>query len=284
MKHLATLILATLLLMLGIGSEAAAQLEVHLTPVRHEYLLGESVALKLTLTNHTDTSIVLDNQPGHPWLTFSLTREGSTNIITPNAIPRFPKTVLAPGSQRSFQVDLRPYYTFNQATSYKVYASVRMPDMRTAYSSNRARFVLSFGSNMGSFNVQAGGKNLQMCVKLLTVNNKYHLFGQVLDNDTRTVLGACAVGPYLNFMKPCIKLDSAQNIHILCQSTPNLYSYAVMGTNGKRIDHRTLIRASGPVELVNTGNGIRIIGLANYVKPKPEEEGIRSTSERPTPR
>ncbi len=283
MKQLITLILTTLLLCAGFSTQASAQIDVRLAPLRHEYLLGEGVALKLTLTNHTDTSIVLENLPDRPWLTFTLTRSGSSNTISPIAIPRFPKTILTPGSQRSFQVDLRPFYHFNTATSYKVFASVRMPDMRTAHSSNRASFNLSFGGNVSSFNVRAGGRNLQMCVKLMTVGGKSHLFGQVLDNDTRSVLGACSVGPYLNFMKPRVKLDSQQNLHILCQSTPNLFSYAVIGTNGKRLDHRTLTRTGGPVDLVSTGGGIRLIGLHTYVAPKPEEEGVRSASERPTP-
>ncbi len=281
MKHITTLIFATLLLLLGLASQATAQLDVRLTPLRHEFLLGENVALKLTLTNHTDRSIVLENLPGRPWLTFTITQSGSSNTISPIAIPRYPKTVLSPGSTRSFQVDLKPYFRFNRANSYKAIASVRMPDMQTAHSSNRASFTLSFGGNVSSYTVQAGGKTLQMCVKLLRVGEKNHLFGQVLDNDTRTVLGACVVGPYLNFMKPRVMLDREQNLHILCQSTPTLFSYAVMGTNGKRLDHRTLVRTSGPVDLVSTGGGMRLVGLTNYVRPKPEEEGVRSASERP---
>ncbi len=281
MKHITTLFLTTLLLLLGFAGQAPAQLDVRLTPLRQEYLLGESVALKLTLTNHTDRSIVLDNLPGRPWLTFTITQSGSNNTISPKVIPRFPRTELTPGAKRSFQVDLNPYFHFNVANSYKAIASVRMPDMQTAHSSNRAAFTLSFGGNVNSFTVQAGGRTLQMCVKLMRVGEKDHLFGQVLDNDSRTVLGACAVGPYLNFMKPRVMLDGAQNLHILCQSTPNLFSYCVMGTNGKRISHQTLTRTSGPVDLVSTGGGIRAIGLKKYVRPKPEEEGVRNASERP---
>ncbi len=281
MKHITTLILATLVLLLAFAEQAAAQLDVRLTPVRREFLLGENVALKLTLTNHTDRSLVLDNLPGRPWLAFTITQSGDSNTISPVAIPRFPKTVLSPGAKRSFQVDLKPYYRFNTANSYKAVASVRLPDMQSTYSSNRAGFTLSFGGNVSSFTVQAGGRTLQMCAKLMRVGQQDYLFGQVLDNDTRTPLGACAIGPYLNFMKPRLMLDSAQNLHILCQSTPNLFSYAVMGTNGKRLEHRTFVRTAGPVDLVSTGGGIRLVGLRPYVAPKPEEEGIRSASERP---
>ena len=176
---------------------------------------------------------------------------------------------------------MKPYFRLNRANSYRAVASVRMPDMKTVHSSNRAGFSLSFGGNVRSFAVHADGKDLQMCVKLMHANGRDHLFGQVLDNGTRTALGACVIGPYLNFTPPVIKLDRAQNLHVLCQSPPNLFTYAVMGTNGKRLDHRTFKRIGGPVDLVTTGDGIRITGLVPYVAPKPGEEGMHNASERP---
>ncbi len=279
MKHIIPLVLAALCLL--IGGRAFAQLDVRLEPVRKEFLLGESVALKLTFTNHTDRTIALSNTPGRSWLTFTVTQSGSQIPLRPVAVPNFPKMTIGPGSRQSYQVNLRPYYRFNTANSYKVIASVRMPDMQTTYSSNRAGFTLSFGGNVSSFRVQAGGRNLQMCVKLMRVDNKDYLFGQVLNDDTRTALGACAVGPYLNFMKPRVVLDRAQNLHILCQSTPTLFSYAVMGTDGQRKVHQVLTRTGGPVDLVSTGNGIRALGLTKYVAPKPDAENTHSASDRP---
>ncbi len=279
MKHIIPLLLALACLLLG--SQAAAQLDVRLDPIRKEYLLGESVALKLTLTNRTDRSISLHNLTGRCWLSFTVTQSGDNNAISPKAIPRYPDITLAPGAKRSFQVDLRPFYRFNRANNYKVIATVRMPDMRTTHSSNRAGFSLSFGGNVSSYAVQARGQNLQMCVKLMHVNDSDYIFGQVLNNNTREAMGACVVGKYLRFMKPLAMLDSAQNLHILCQSTPELFSYAVMGTDGRRQKHQVYKRTGGRVDLVSTGSGVRPVGLVPYVAPKDDDAGIRSASDRP---
>ncbi len=279
MKHILPLLLALACLLLS--SQALAQIDVRLDPIRKEYLLGESVALKLTLTNRTDRSVVLSNIPGRCWLSFTVTQSGDNNPISPKALARYPKLELPPGSKRSFQVNLRPYYRFNRANNYKAIATVRMPDMETTYSSNRASFSLSFGGNIRSYAVQAGGQNLQMCVKLMHVDKSDYVFGQVLNNDTREALGACVVGKYLRFMQPIAMLDRQQNLHILCQSTPEFFSYAVMGTDGKRRQHGVYKRTGGPVDLVSTGSGVRPVGLAPYVPPAPGKEGEHSASDRP---
>ncbi len=280
MKHILPLLLAVFCLLLG--GQAAAQIEVRLDPVRKEFLLGENISFKLTLINRTDRHIVLDNSPGRGWLSFTVTQSGDNNPISPKAIPMFPRTELPPGANRSYQLNLRPYYRFNRANNYKAIATVRMPDMQTTHSSNRAGFALSFGGNIKSYAVQVGGQNLQMCVKLMHVGQNDYIFGQVLNNNTREALGACVVGKYLRFMQPIAMLDKHQNLHILCQSTPELFSYAVMGTDGRRRDHGVYKRAAGgPVDLISTGNGVRPIGVIPYVAPKPDEAGEHSASDRP---
>ena len=86
---------------------------------------------------------------------------------------------------------------------------------------------------------------------------------------------------YLSFMKPIVKLDRAQNLHLLCQSSPKYYTYAVMNTQGDRREYRLLVLSGGPVDMVSTGGGIRYIGLVPYTKPKGEKSHYHSASERP---
>ena len=83
-------------------------------------------------------------------------------------------------------------------------------------------------------------------------------------------------------MTPSVLLDSAQNMHVLCQSSPEFYTYSVMNTHGKRSSAKLYKRIGGqPVDLVSTGKGIITVGLFPYVAPKPGSEKIRKASERP---
>lgn len=272
-------ILIVLLCFLTLG-QVQAQVEVRLEPVRKELVLGENVSMKLTLVNHTDATIALRNTPVRPWLVFSVYQSGESASMVPLARAKFPAVSLAPGSRHSFQLNLSPFYNFVYPGSYHVVASVIMPDGKTVYSSNRPGVSLSHGSDVRTFTIQARGQRLKIGVKLLKVNGKNCLFGQVLNADTKHPVGACYLGQYLNFMEPRIMLDSAQNLHCLCQSTPEYFTYSVMNTKGKRASYQLLQRTGGPIDMVSTGKGLRTIGLAPAPKKSAQPAG-RRMSERP---
>lgn len=266
MKNIITLILALFCLMLA--GQAYAQVDVRVTPVRGQFLVGENVQLELKITNHTDIPLALDNTPERAWLHFTVTRSGNSQPLPPKVIPHFSKTVINPGSAKKIVINLRPFFHFTHDGVYRVVATVRMPDMQTTYSSNRAHFTLSNGGSVKTFAIQSGGKRLKMHVKMMRAGEKDCLFGQVVNADSGAVVGACFMGQFLNFMEPRIMMDRSQNLHVLCQSTPTYFTYSVMGKDGARKSYQVLTRTGGPVELVTTGKGIRAIGLVPATKPK----------------
>lgn len=278
-QHIIPLLLLALLLLLT--GRASAQVDVRLDPIRQDFILGETVALRVTLTNHTDRPIKLSNTPGRSWLNFNVTRSGEDTPISPGAIPRYPSITLSPGSKRSYQMELQPFFQLTREGVYRVVATVRMPDMQTTYSSNRTGFNLGSGGTIRTFTIQARGQRLKMSVKIMNVGGKDCLFGQVLNADTRLPVGACYLGQFLNFMEPRILLDGAQNMHVLCQSTPEYFTYSIMNTRGGRSQYKLFRRTGGPVDLISTGGGIRPLGLAPYVKPSKNPERIHSASDRP---
>lgn len=279
MKHITHLFALLLILLAG---QALAQIDVRLDPVRRDFLLGESIALKITMVNHTDQTIKLTNIPGRSWLNFNITSREGGNSLSPKATPRYPDLTLSPGATRSYQVDIKPFYNFNRSGTYKAIATVRMPDMRTTYSSNRATFTLASGGSIKTFKTQARGQRLEMSVKILNVGGKDSLFGQVLNADSGVPIGACYLAQFLNFMEPRIVLDNAQNLHVLCQSTPEYFTYSIMNTKGGRSQYKLFRRSGGPVDLISTGQGIRTIGLVPYVKSKTGDDQYHSASDRPS--
>lgn len=273
-------ILLTLFCLL-LGSQTFAQVELRLQPVRKDFIVGENVALKLTIINQTDASIALKNTPGRPWLNFSVTKRGEQAPVSPIANARFPELVLTPGSTRSFEFNLKSIYRLSTAGNYATTATIRMPDGHTTYSSNRALYTLTNGGKMREFNIQARGERIVLSLRLAVVNGKECIFGQAVSKETNQVLGACFLAEYLNFMQPRVLLDSAQNMHVLCQSSPDFFTYSIMNTHGKRSSAKLYKRVGGVVDLISTGKGIRPVGLTPYEAPKPGSENIRKASERP---
>lgn len=279
MKNIYRLLLTMFFLTLGF--QAHAQIEMQLQPVRKDFIVGENVALKITITNQTDASITLKNTPGRPWLNFTVSKRGEQGLITPVAAGRFPELVLTPGSTRSFEFNLKSLYRLSTAGNYAAIATIRMPDGSSTYGSNRALFTLTNGGKVKEFNIQARGESIRLSLRLAKVNGKDCLFGQAINRDTNQVIGACYMAEYVTFMKPAILLDRAQNMHVLCQSSPEFYTYSVMNTHGKRSSAQLYKRTGDLVDLISTGKGIMPIGLTPYVAPKPGSGNTRKASERP---
>lgn len=276
-----------LLILLGllsciISPQAAAQIEMRLSPVRTSYVAGEAASFELTIVNQTDATIALKNTPGRPWLNVQIYARGQGMPITPIAAPKFPATTITPGSTRSFRLNTKSFYHLGNTGNYYAVATIRMPDGRYTYSSNRAHFAMENGAEVRSFKIQARGQRLLVSLRMAQIEQQVWLFGQIRDIDTQRIVNTCILAQYLNFMKPVVMLDAAQNMHVLCQSTPKIYSYAVMNTKGDRASHKLYNRIGGSmVDLISTGRGIQPVGLSPYVAPKASEKNIRKASDRP---
>ncbi|MDO4953726.1 MAG: hypothetical protein Q4E43_01135 [Akkermansia sp.] len=284
MNKLITLVLmlvAALLLQLP----ASAQVEVQLTPNRTDYVAGEGVGLSLTVTNHTDTTLDLKDVAGHSWLNIILTQRGMGGPVIPKDNSGFPPMSIGPGSQRTITVNLRDKYALDTPGAFRAIATILLPDGHTTYTSNRALFNITTGGTIRSFPIQSRGRRLEISARLVRTAKQEGIFGQVVDMDTKRAVGACYMGRYINFMQPRVLLDGAQNLHVLCQSTPEFFTYSVMNNRGQRLSYQVYRRVPGvPVDLMNTGKGFRPVGLTPYdpkAEAKKQREKLHSTSERP---
>ncbi len=259
---------------------ALAQLDVRILPDGREYMLGEDVSLRLMITNRMDAPVSLINTPGRCWLFLNVMRQGDTSNLAPSAVPRYPNLTIAPGSRREFRFNLNPAYRVRRPGIYRVTATLILPD-RSTFTSNAAMFNVTSGATVQAFRIRARGQRLVISLRSMSVDNKTMLYGQVMNADTRSIIGACCMGEYLNFMQPRVMLDAAQNLHMLCQSSPKYFTYAVMNTFGQLRERKVMQQVGGPVELVSSGKGIRCVGVAPYVRPKGERSKYHSATERP---
>ncbi len=258
-----------------------AQIEVKLEPTRQEFLVGESVTFKLTFVNYSDRAVTLCNSNDYRWLNFNIKQRGSTYPVNAKVLAKYPPLTLSPGSKRAYEVDVKPYYNLENEGNYSVTATIVLPGGKLTQTSNNSTFALRQGGVVKSFDVSVRGQRLKLSVKMLAVKGRSCLFGQVSNQDTHGVLGACFLGHYLSFMRPCIMLDRAMNVHVLCQSTPEFFTYSIMDTYGKRRSYKLYRRSGGPVDLISTGGGLRPVGLVPYTPEQRKKDAIHSVSDRP---
>ncbi len=283
MKKIVSLIILVAAILLHLP--ASAQVEVQLAPNRTDYVAGEGVGVNLTITNHTDAPLKLADTNGRPWLNIILTQRGMNGPVIPKERIGAPPVTIAPGSQRTVSVNLRDKFALDMPGAFRAMATILLPDGRTTYTSNRALFNITTGGAVRTFPIQSRGRRLEMSVRLVRTAKQEGLFGQVVDMDTKRAVGACYMGRYMNFMQPRVFMDGSQNLHVLCQSTPDFFTYSVMNNRGQRLSYQVYRRMPGaPVDLVNTGKGFRPVGLIPYdpkAEAKKQREKVRTTSERP---
>lgn len=279
MKPIASIsLIAGLCLMFAV--QALAQLEVTLKPQREEYLLGEDVALELTLYNNSDTPVALSRTLEQPWLTIIARRAGENVDLAPRVRANFPNVTLGPSQKMAYKIDMKQIYNIPVDGLYRVYAVVCLPDRKTTFTSPKARFRVGSGALLKKFTTRVRGKRLELRAKLWRIGERDAVFGQLADADSGSVIGAAHMGQYLNFMEPRFLLDTKQNLHMLFQSTPEFYTYSIFTTQGKCSRSQIFKRVpGGPIELVSAGGTIHVIGAVPYVKPKDGEH--RDANERP---
>ncbi len=278
MKKLIKLI--SIMLLLIAAPQSFAQLVIGLEAPRKTFALGEPVILRLTVSNISDQSVNLSNVPGRSWLNFTISCSSKPSGLSPIARPKFPSLIVNPGQSKSFDLDIRPFYSIERDDRYYTTATVIMPDGQNTVSSARTGFTVTSGASLKSYNIVNKGKKLQIHARLITIAGQDCIFGQVVDSTTRHAVGACFMGHYLNFMTPIFRLDSKQNMHILCQSTPKLFTYSAISPTGRRVSYQ-LYKRTGIMDLISTGAGLRVVGGVPYNKSNASKPKYRSASERP---
>ena len=275
-------LLAVFGLVLLLCSQAFGQIVVELKEVRRDFMVGEPVMLKLTLHNNSDETIALHDTAEMPWLFLRVTQRGAgERSIAPIARAKFPPISLKPGQSLAHTFSLKSFYNLVSEGAYSCTATVCLTDGKTAFSSIPARFDLISGSSLWSQQVHVKGKSLLLSVRSMQTGGKAFLFGQVMNEDTRRVVGSVPLGQFLNFAAPRCMMDGGKNVHVLFQSNTSYFTYAVFSPAGTRVSAQLLKRAGGvPIGLVATGSGIQVVGAVPYAPEKEKEEG-RNANDRP---
>ena len=96
------------------GSTAIAQVQVAAQTERTYFLLYERVDLLVTVANVGDTDLVLDNNEGHPWLSFLVSRHSQQNYlpVRPERDGNFPPVTLKAGENKTMRINLTPLFSF----------------------------------------------------------------------------------------------------------------------------------------------------------------------------
>ncbi|MEG2809383.1 MAG: hypothetical protein RR889_01910, partial [Akkermansia sp.] len=229
-------LLIPIILLLSMALPAMSQLMVSMEPTKKQFVNGEPMTMRLTISNNTGKSIKLSGTDTIPWLDIHVERNEGSEALPQTRFANFPNVQIPPGKSVSRRIDLRYFYDFSRDGYYKAIAVVRPPNMRNVYASTRALFSVVSGMPIWSETIAT--RNNMRCkysVCGLLEQKKQRMFVQVKDGTSGASINTVGVGEWLSFIKPLCRVDSQTNLHVLFLTTPNIYCQAIVNPKGERV-------------------------------------------------
>jgi hypothetical protein len=219
-----------LFVFLACAVSAQAQLRLGLTADRNAYLLYEPLALHLTLQNDAGFDLVFQDTPGHPWLTFLVTRADHSVVSPDRSIPSQELKLAADGSV-SLNIDLTPLYAMRETGLYKIRAVVDVGGRE--YLSTPLEVTLSAGHRIWTeTRTVDGSPRTYSLLRFAPTMQGTYLYLRVEDATQNLVYTTARLGEIVDLGKPQESFDANGQLHILSLTGNSIYRYTRAGKDG----------------------------------------------------
>ncbi|HUA64211.1 MAG TPA: hypothetical protein VME24_00085 [Alphaproteobacteria bacterium] len=264
------------LFLAALAFEASAQVTVDLTLDQQQFLPGEDLVAIVHVTNRSGQLLHL----GDPdWLSFFIQSSDGSVVAKKSDPPVTGLFDLDNGEVAIKRVNLGPYFNLQRTATYHLVATVHIAAWKTDINSLPVSFDVIQGAQMWSqtFGVsdpEMPGQPPQVRKYTLMEANylqdQLRLYVQVSDESNGNILRVRAIAPMISFSQPEAQLDQSSRLHVLCQSGATAFSYNVIGTDGKIVEHDIYDYVSKRPRLGQDTNG-NIIVLGGVLRADPGE-------------
>ena len=268
---------------------AHAQLAASLKLDKSLYLAGEPVIATVTVTNHSGRELTFRSDGRFQWLDFIVKTSGN-NTVPPRGKQLFGPMKIKAGESLAREVDLTRHFQLSKPGNFSVVAVIHPPGAAVeGTSTNRLLFSQNPGRTVWSqkVGVSVGGSQTRdMRLIQFSGSQKTHLYAQVADGSTGTLVRTFLLGDMLTLRRPVATIDRNQRMHVLFLHTPSLWVHCVVSSDGKLVARQIHNRAAvGDPKLVTLGNGeTRVVNSIPY-DPKAAAEQrakVRKATDRPS--
>ena len=275
-------------LLLAIGGTADGQVSVDLKLGRRTFLSGESIPLKVSITNLAGRELIFVGSKEQPWIDFIVSSSDGVPIA-PVGAPAFGAVRLPASRTLTRTVDLNQLFPFSDLGNFSIYAIVRPPKPHGGGFQSQ-RLLFNIATSKPSWSQVVGvpgqpGKNHEMRLVRFSADRKDRLYIQVAEAETGRIVRTHQLGEVMNMRRPTVAIDASLNMHVLYMVNPNFWAHARVAPDGSFIG-RDLYRPGplGNPSLARLPDGsVQAVGGLLYDAEKEAEESkrTRKASERP---
>lgn len=221
-----------LFLFLASASLALAQVSVDAQMDRSNFLLYERVDLLVTVTNTSESDIVLDNNEGHPWLGFVVSKHDKLPV-RPERQALFKPLTLKQGESKTLRINLTPLFSFRDEGSYTAQAVIDLPGAGDLVSQEVPFNVLHGKQIWSQQRPIAGSERVYSLLRFESKPDTTELYLRVEDPNENVVYANIGLGPIEAYVDPQVYFDPQGNIHVLHLISMSTYLYTRADPQGK---------------------------------------------------
>lgn len=218
---------------LAFSLPARAQLQVSAQTERTTYLLYERLDLVVTLQNTSDSDIILNNDEGHSWLSFLVSKKNHLPV-RPDHKSGFESFTLKQGESKTLRVNLTPLFSFRETGDYIVSAVIDLPGQSGQLISDVVPFSIIEGRKVWSAQRPVDGSlRTYSLIRFAPQPDRTALYLRVEDPDQNIVYANLALGEIVAYVDPDVQFDPQGNLHVLQPIAMGTYLYSRADGDGK---------------------------------------------------
>ncbi len=244
----------TLLFLLAVTAQG--QIQVDLKFKRHQYIAFEPIMASVTITNLAGRDIELRNDGDQRWYGFEVTaNEG--RLLAPLPHPPEPPLQIAAGTSVTRKINLTPLFPITDLGVYHVRANVFFADLNKFFYARAKVIEVTNARPIWQRTVGDPGGGGLRTYSLMTNRFPDHtsLYVRVEDRENSLVYATYSLGRVISFEEPRAEVDRENQLHVLQCSAPRVWSYSVVGLDGRLQKRATYSQARSMPRLRRAADG-----------------------------
>ncbi len=272
--------------------DAPAQVRVDMALNRGLFIRYEPMIATVTITNLTGNPLELADDGNRKWFSFHIERAGGELIPPFNPDYALKPLQIGPGESAKRAVNITPLYPLTEYGVYRIRATIydsranryfsSAPVLNAEITEGRVLWHQAIGVPDGT-----ATRTVSLLAHRLPDNTQLYL--RIEDKENGLVYCTAQLGRYVDYGKPTIEIDGANDIHILQNVAPKVFLYTHTNLDGKILERKQFTSTdTDRPQLVRSGGEVQVRG-GNFIDPeavaaKRQQSGPpASMSDRPVP-
>jgi len=239
---------------------AQGQIQVDLKFKRLQYIAFEPVIATVTITNLAGRDILLRDANEQHWHGFEVTASEG-RVLAPIKEASEPPLKIAAGTSVTRKINLMPLFPISDLGVYHVRANVFFADLNKFFYAPAKVFEVTTARPIWQRTVGDPSGGGVRTYSLMTNRFPDHtsLYVRVEDKEHSLVYSTFSLGRVISFDEPHAEVDRRNQLHILHCPAPRVWSYSVIGLDGRLLKHTNYSETQSSPHLRRGADGTVVV-------------------------